>query len=84
MRPVSWYGFCYSHICDSQDSDLENPFPAGTIVTGDDFANRRDEVAFLREELRQGAAYSSSPTGGSARPASSTKPCAGSRSVITC
>ena len=54
MRTVSWYCFCDSHICDSQDSDLENPFPAGTIVTGDDFANRRDEVAFLREELRQG------------------------------
>ena len=51
---ASWYGFCYSHICDSQNSDLENPFPAGTIVTGDDFANRRDEIAFLREELRQG------------------------------
>ena len=32
----------------------ENPFPAGTIVTGDDFADRRDEVALLRDELRQG------------------------------
>jgi hypothetical protein len=32
----------------------ENPFHAGTIVTGDDFANRADEVASLREELRQG------------------------------
>jgi len=32
----------------------ENPFHAGTIVTGDDFADRVDEVASLREELRQG------------------------------
>ncbi|MBI4512837.1 MAG: ATP-binding protein [Gemmatimonadetes bacterium] len=32
----------------------ENPFPAGTIVTGDDFADRQDEVALLRDELRQG------------------------------
>jgi len=32
----------------------ENPFHAGTIVTGDDFADRQDEVALLREELRQG------------------------------
>jgi len=32
----------------------DNPFPAGTIVTGEDFADRRDEVALLREELRQG------------------------------
>lgn len=32
----------------------DNPFPAGTIVTGDDFADRREEVALLRDELRQG------------------------------
>ena len=32
----------------------DNPFPAGTIVTGDDFANRQDEVALLRDELRHG------------------------------
>lgn len=32
----------------------ENPFHAGTIVTGDDFADRQDEVALLRDELRQG------------------------------
>lgn len=32
----------------------ENPFHAGTIVTGEDFADREDEVALLRDELRQG------------------------------
>jgi AAA+ ATPase superfamily predicted ATPase len=32
----------------------ENPFPAGTIVTGDDFADRHHEVALLCDELRQG------------------------------
>jgi AAA+ ATPase superfamily predicted ATPase len=32
----------------------ENPFPAGTIVTGADFADRRAELALLRDELRQG------------------------------
>ncbi len=32
----------------------DNPFPAGTIVTGEDFADREDEVALLRDELRQG------------------------------
>lgn len=35
-------------------SPPENPFPAGTIVTGDDFADRQDEVALLRDELGQG------------------------------
>jgi hypothetical protein len=35
-------------------SPPENPFPAGTIVTGADFADRHHELALLRDELLPG------------------------------
>ena len=38
----------------SRPAPPENPFHAGTIVTGEDFADRELDVALLREELRQG------------------------------
>jgi len=32
----------------------ESPFPAAAVVTGADFADREDEIALLRQELREG------------------------------
>lgn len=32
----------------------ESPFPAASVVTGGDFADREDEIALLRQELREG------------------------------